>query len=69
MTKVSELYDTVLEMYSQTPVFKGKLTETLLYLALTQKGITFKEFIQLTKFTEKEWNIFEPIFRPLIVRY
>ena len=67
--RVSEIYDIVLDIYGQAPIFKGKLTETLMYLALTQKGITVKEFVQLTKFTEEEWNIFEAVFRPLLVRY
>lgn len=66
---VLELYDCILDMYGQVPAFKGKLIETLMYLTLTQKGITIKEFIQLTKFSEDDWYIFETIFRPVIVKY
>lgn len=38
-------------MYTDAGVFKKKLSEILMYFALSQKGITIKEIIQLTKFT------------------
>lgn len=36
---------------------------------MSQKGITIKEIIQLTKFTEQEWSLFYTIFNPVLIKH
>lgn len=40
-----------------------------MYFTMSQKGITIKEIIQLTKFTEQEWNLFYTIFSPVLIKH
>ena len=55
---IEQIYDKILSMYADVPAFKGKLLEYLMYFSLTQKGITVKEFSQLSKFSEEDWALF-----------
>ena len=57
----------ILTMYSESVPFKKKLSEILMYFALSQKGITIREIIQLTRFTEQEWLLFSAIFAPVLI--
>lgn len=56
-------------MYSECVPFKKKLSEILMYFALSQKGITIKEIIQLTRFSEQEWGLFSTIFTPVLIKH
>lgn len=53
ITTTDGLYDFIINMYSESVPFKKKLSEILMYFALSQKGITIKEIIQLTRFSEQ----------------
>jgi hypothetical protein len=42
ISNAGDLYDFILDIYSDSLPFKKKISEILMYFALSQKGITIK---------------------------
>jgi len=41
----------------------------LIYLCLTQKGLSPKEIMNIGRITETEWNFFQVVFNSLVIKY
>ena len=50
---IEDLYSFILEFWYENFPSKKKLKDALIYLALSQKGLTIKEILYLTQFTEQ----------------
>lgn len=66
---VSQLYNFVIDFWVENSSMKNKVENILVYLCLTQKGLTSTEIMNIGRINEKEWNTFQIMFSCLIIRY
>jgi len=63
------LYNFILDFWIEHSHLGTKIQSALIYLSLTQKGLTARELVNLTKMSESDWNYFLIIFNCLTIKY
>jgi hypothetical protein len=66
---IQDLYNLVIDFWTEHSPLKNRLENILTYLSLTQKGLSQKEIINIGRMTESEWSILQVIFSPVIIKY
>ena len=66
---ITELYNFVIDFWVENSPIKKKVENILVYLCLTQKGLTAAEIMDIGRINEQEWNVFQVMFDSLIIRY
>jgi hypothetical protein len=66
---IQDLYNLVIDFWTEHSPLKNRLENILTYLSLTQKGLSQKEIINIGRMTESDWSILQVIFSPVIIKY